>query len=349
MSDLPQMSLPLRSGDDDATRARFGCSGPALVLAVLLLLSVLLNGLLGLGLLGAAAGGGDPASNYQEILVDGKAEQKDKIVIVPIEGMIMETMGTGRGSVTSVITMLKKIEKDESVKGILLFVDSPGGGVTASDRIYHELARFRQESKLPMVSLFGDVAASGGYYVAMATDHIIAHRTSITGSIGVISQFYNFHEAMQKLGLKVNTIKSLNNQGEQSFKDMGSPYRPMRPEEEELFQNLITDMWNRFTEVVAEGRQGKLTLEEVRSLADGRIFTGPEALEKKLIDQVGYREDAYAKIRELAQAPEAKIVRYQRNPGLAELLRADSQPTDLSLLSNFTQRCPRFLYLWSGH
>lgn len=341
---VPHYSNPaLRPG----LRERIGCSGLAMVLGLLLMGSFMLNGLLGLGLLGAVAN--QSQDTYMETLVDGKAEAEEKLVVVAVQGLIMESMGRGPGTVSNVTAMLKKIRKDKSVKGVLLFIDSPGGGVTASDRIYHELKRFREETELPIVSLFGDVSASGGYYIAMASDHIMCHRTSLTGSIGVISQFYNFSEAMDKLGLKVNTIKSLNSEGKESFKDIGSPYRPMRPEEKILFQTIITDMWERFTEVVAEGRSGKLTLEEIRELADGRVYTGTMALEKKLVDSLGYREDAYAKLRELAQAPEAKVVSYKKQPTLEDLFKLSSQPPSLDLLGSFTETSPRFLYLWSGH
>ena len=344
----PTMAMPLNL-NPPSWREQIGCSGLAIFLAGFLILSVFANMILGLGLLGAVADPLNEGSSYQEKLVDGDSLAEEKLVIVPIQGLIMESMGKGPGSVSQVTQMLKKIRKDDSVKGVLLFIDSPGGGVTASDRIYHELKLFKEETKLPIVSLFGDVSASGGYYVAMASDHIMAHRTSITGSIGVISQFYNFSEAMDKLGLQVNTVKSLNNLGKESYKDIGSPYRPMRPDERKLLQGLITDMWNRFTEVVSEGRKGKLTLEEIQQLADGRVFTGPMALEKKLIDSLGYRQDAYKKLRELAEAPKAKIVRYKRQPTFEELFTLTAPGTPTDLLSQFTRSAPRFLYLWSGH
>ncbi len=321
---------------------------PAVALAVGLVLSLFLNLGLFLAYLSSASSGLSATASLQEKLVDGKAKKDDKIVVIPIHGLIMESMGAGPGSVSSLIAALKQAEKDDHIKAIILDIDSPGGGVTASDKMYHELVRFKQKKKVPVVSLFHDVAASGGYYVAMASDHIIAHETTITGSIGVIAKFPNFAEGMDKIGVKMNTIKSLNSQGKQSFKDMGSPYRPMRDQEKELFQNLITEMWTRFTEVVSTGRSKHLTLTQVQELADGRIFTGPQALQRKLIDSVGYRQDAYAKARELAQAPEAKIVRYQKQPSLRDLIKLEAEPTGLSWLQQFTSEAPRFLYLWTG-
>ncbi|MGE0488157.1 MAG: signal peptide peptidase SppA [Vulcanimicrobiota bacterium] len=315
-----------------------------------LLLSLVFNFFLFLGLVGAAGAsvGASEIGLLEETLIDGKKDATDKIVVIPIHGVIMETMGTGPGSVSKVIAMLKKAAEDDSIKAVILDIDSPGGGVTASDRIFHEIKLFKAKEKLPIVSMFGDVAASGGYYVAMASDHIVAHETSITGSIGVISQFYNFHDAMTKLGVKVNTIKSLNSEGKESFKDIGSPYRPMTDPERKLLQGLITEMWSRFTTVVAEGRQGKLTPEQVKDLADGRVFTGPQALEQKLVDSIGYRQDAYKVARELAKSPDAKVVLYKRSPTLSELLSLRSNPPGSELLEMFSKDSPRFLYLWTG-
>ena len=306
---------------------------------------------------GVAAGGvaSTPTSSVklQEVLVDGKSDAEKKIAAIPIKGVIMESMGAGPGTVTQVKKTLKALEDDESVVGVLLVIDTPGGGVTASDRIYHDLLEFKKKSKLPIHSVFLDVAASGGYYVAMASDHITAHPTTVTGSIGVISKFFNFTEAMDKIGVSVNVVKSLNSEGEVSFKDIGSPYRPMRPEEKKLLQGLITEMWERFAEIVAAGREGKLTADEVKKLADGRVFTGKQALELKLVDAIGYSEDAYAEIRKAAGHEDAKIVSYRKEPGLAELLGFTAQPPDLTstkleTASRLLREQSGFLYLWTA-
>lgn len=302
---------------------------------------------------GAASGAGSSSKPLQEVLVDGEATAEKKIVVIPIKGVIMETMGTGKGSVSAILKILKNIEDDKSVVGILLAIDTPGGGVTASDRIYHALKEFKRESKLPMHAFFLDVAASGGYYAAMAADHITAHPTTITGSIGVISKFYNVSEAMDTIGVSVKVVKSLDSEGKVSFKDMGSPYRPMRPEEEALVQALVTEMWERFTDVVVEGREGKLDREQIRKLADGRILTGKQALEAGLIDQVGYREDAFAAIRKACEQPEAKLVTYQKQAGLRELFGFEADQDDtLWLGSRLTRRLlserSGFCYLWTA-
>lgn len=304
---------------------------------------------------GAAAGSSQPRAPHKmkESLVDGKPESVKKIAVITIEGLIMESMGAGPGTVSTVRNTLKAIEEDENVVGVLLAIDTPGGGVTASDRIYHDLVEFKKKTKLPIHAVFYDVAASGGYYVAMAADHITAHPTTVTGSIGVISKFYNFSGAMDKIGVSVNVIKSLNSQGKVSFKDIGSPYRPMTSEERALLQGLITEMWERFTAVVIEGRTGKMKPEKIRELADGRVFTGEQAKAAGLVDAVGYREDVYKAIREAAKEPEAKIVAFKKEPGLKEMLGLASQvgsPESLTTAAarQFLSDQASFLYLWTA-
>lgn len=316
-----------------------------LILCVLLglglLCSLFMNFALGLAFVGTH---GDKARGFNSRVVDGEEDEKDFIAIVPVQGMILEPPSDNpdKGSYGQFTALLKDLGEMDNLKGILLVVDSPGGGVTASDRMYDALKRFKKEKNLPVVALFEDIAASGGYYVAMASDHIIAHPTTLTGSIGVISHFYNVSELIDKVGVKVNTIKSLNDQGKESMKDIGSPYRPMRPEERALMQSVITEMWGRFTSVVAEGRKGKLTPEQVRKLADGRVFTGQQALQAKLVDQVGYEPEAYAKIRELCGNKNAKIVAFTPERSWADLFSAETERfAPQSLLPP-----ARIMYLW---
>ena len=311
-------------------------------------LGLVCSGLLILLLSVAVAGSSaEKSAGYTVTLVDGQETEQDFIAIVPVQGMIMEppSDNPSKGSLSQLSRLLKQLRKQEHLKGILLMVDSPGGGVTTSDRMYEELRRFKADKKVPVVAVFEDVAASGGYYVAMAADHIMAHPTSITGSIGVISHFYDVSQLMGRVGVEVNTIKSLNFQGKESFKDMGSPYRKMRPEEKELMQKLITEMWERFVTVVAEGRKDKLTLAEIRKLADGRVFSGQEALRQHLIDQVGYMPDAYKEIRKRCGSNKAKIVRYLPEKGWQDLFSAQAEHfhPKLELPSS------RILYLWEPH
>jgi protease-4 len=326
-----------------------------LVTAGVLLLSLVANFVLGITAVGKHLEEGSvEIAGYSSKLIDGEQSSQDFVAIVPVQGTIMEApdpYGDGNGSVTALTNLLKGLHKNDHLKGLILLVDSPGGGVTASDRMYHALMEFKSEKKIPIVAIFEDVAASGGYYVSMAADHILAYPTTITGSIGVISEFYNVRGLMKKVGVELNTIKSLNSAGKESFKDIGSPFRAMKPAERVILQSLVTEMWGRFTRVVAEGRKGKLTLARVQELADGRVYTGPQALKLHLIDQVGYVEDGYKKIRELSKSPNAKIVRFSHGKGWAQLLSGVESsrwegpiPGSKALLDG-----PRFLYLWSGH
>lgn len=306
--------------------------------------SLFLNLIMAVAVAGTA---GHQAKGFSIALVDGEETEEDFIAIVPVQGVIMEppSDNPGKGSYGQLSKLLKELKKQDHLKGILLTVDSPGGGVTASDRMYEELRRFKEEKKVPVVAVFEDVAASGGYYVAMASDHIMAHPTSITGSIGVISHFYNFSELMGHVGVEVSTIKSLNHQGKESFKDIGSPYRKMRPEERELMQKLITEMWDRFTTVVAEGRKGKLSPAEVKKLADGRVFSGQEALKQKLVDSVGYTPDAYKEIRKRCGNDKAKILRYLPEKSWEDIFGAQVE----HIRPRLELPSSRILYLWEPH
>lgn len=327
----------------------------ALVLGVLLVGSLVTNAFL--GTLALAAVGSRPAAggaSFEEILVDGEPSAEEKVVVLPIRGVIMEGSGmAGRSAhmVSEVREALRHLRRDKAVRALVLDIDSPGGGVTASDQIYHELKAFREETGVPIVALLGDVAASGGYYVAVASDHIVAHTTTLTGSIGVITHLLVWKELMDTVGIEVETIKSVGPNG-RSYKDMGSPFRSMTPEERALMEGIIHHLWERFVSVVAEGRQGKLTPEEVRMLADGRIFTGPEALKLKLVDSLGYRGDAFRRARELGHAEGARVVRLRRLPRLLEILSglgASARPLDMMEgVERAARRSPRFMYLWVG-
>lgn len=329
----------------------------ALLLLMLLAGSFFLNVILAASL-GASGLHESEDGTMPETRVLGKRDAQDKVLDIQISGLIMEEESSGafsarRDPVSSVIAQLRQARKDPHIKAILLEVDSPGGGITASDIIYHHLATFRKEKNIPIVVLFGDIACSGGYYVSMAGDFIMAHETTMTGSIGVIAQFFDVHSMMGKIGVNVNTIKSQRANGTESFKDIGSPFRPMKPAERQLLQGMVTEMWGRFVTVVATGRAGKLTKEQIQSLADGRIFTGRQALDLKLVDGLGYREDAWKKAAEMGKAPDAKLVQYRVRPNLLkEILSGRTQQTPLeSVVNRYLERMngsgPRLLYLWS--
>ena len=202
---------------------------------------------------------------------DGFSGFGDKIGVVDLEGVIINPK--------DVVDQLRKFADDSSIKAIVLHVDSPGGGAAASEEIYREVLRIRDQKKKTIVASIGTVGASGAYYVSSATNKIFADDASIVGSIGVIAEWYNYEELLKWAKLQAITLKA----GE--FKDTGSPTRPMTPEERAYLQSLIDNMHTQFIHSVAVGR--KMKDDQVRALANGKVWTGQEAVPLKLVDQIG--------------------------------------------------------------
>ena len=204
----------------------------------------------------------------------------DRVAMVRVSGVIYDSR--------SVIAHLQRYANDDRVKAIVLRVDSPGGGVAASQEIYQELVRLRQEKNKTIVVSMGSVAASGGYYLACGANHVVANPGTVTGSIGVIAEWYNYGSLLDMAGLKPELVKS------GAMKDIGSPVRPMTPEERAVLQTMIDRMYNQFVGVVVTARSGKQGLDEarIRLLADGRVFTGDEAFEYGLVDEIGNERTA---------------------------------------------------------
>ena len=242
-----------------------------------------------------------------------KSQAKEKVLILDVSGIISSTVNPGlfaRESdiLSKVYYRLEKAAEDKRVKAVILRLDTPGGEATASDILYNEILKFKQKNKIPVVGLMMGVAASGGYYIASACDYVIAHPSTVTGSIGVISIFPNLEELFSKIGIKMNVIKS----GE--MKDSGSAFRDMTEEEKKIFQAVIDEFYQRFLEVVHLRRKDNLSLEEIRKLADGRIYTARQALELKLIDEVGYFDSALQKSLSLASLKDANVIAYTYYP-----------------------------------
>ncbi len=204
----------------------------------------------------------------------GRFASGDKIAIVEIKGVITQSSG--------VIEEMNQYKEDEGVKAIILRIDSPGGGVGPSQEIHREVLKIRSKKKV--ITSMGSVAASGGYYIASASDLIIANPGTITGSIGVLMEFTNIEELFKKIGIKGVVLKS----GE--HKDIGSPFREMTPEEKQIVQAVIDNVHQQFVQAVAEGR--KMDREKVMQVADGRILTGEQAKQIGLVDQIGNLQDA---------------------------------------------------------
>ena len=268
--------------------------------------------------------------HYSEKLVEGSGE--DKVVIIDVEGIISSMrdgmLFGGRTSMCERITQqLRQAAGDSSVKAVILAVNSPGGTVTASDVICNEVRKVQAAGKKVVVHM-GDLCASGGYYVSAPAEWIVASPTTITGSIGVILNTIDASELLvQKLGIREAPVKS------GRYKDMGSFSRPMTDEERAILQGMIDSAYDRFVDIVANGRNGhanfsgpvEQTRAAVRKLADGRIYSAQQAAGNGLADALGYLEDAIAKAKALAGLSSAKVVRYVRPETLADLLGAGAE------------------------
>ncbi|TVL98286.1 MAG: signal peptide peptidase SppA [Candidatus Brocadia sp. WS118] len=288
--------------------------------------------------------------HVDETIVEGSGESK--VAIIPIKGILSNESAEGlfveKPSIVDVAKQqLDQASDDTHVKAVLLEIDSPGGGITASDIIYNEIIKFKAETQKKVVVYMQDVAASGGYYISSAADAIIAHPTTITGSIGVIMPLINVAELINRYGIKDNSIASGN------LKEIGSPLKQMTADEAAVLKGIIDEMYMQFVNVVSTGRN--LNIETVKKIADGRIYTGKQALEKGLVDQLGYLEDAINTTKELAGLTEATIVRYETHYGLADLFSLMSKKLfqhntiklDISQLQDQSDIRP--MYLWNGY
>ncbi len=271
--------------------------------------------------------------------ISGPAFSKSKIAVVDLAGVMTSSQDIGSRAVSSrkVIAQLEKYRTDDSVKAIVLRVDSPGGTVVAAQEIHGELMRLREGSGKKVVVSMGDLAASGGYYVACAADRVFASPGTLTGSIGVIMQFPNYMGLFGKIGLGTNTIKS----GE--FKDVGNGAREMSDRDRRLLQGVVDDVYSQFVEAVAAGR--RMTTEQVRPLADGRIFSGRQAMHLGLVDELGDLDAAIAvagKLAGIEGTPE--VIRETPRRGIWELIDSRMAGIFPAALTADTQA--RLLYLW---
>ncbi|MBS0183126.1 MAG: signal peptide peptidase SppA [Nitrospira sp.] len=230
---------------------------------------------------------------------------EDRIALVRVEGVILDSQTT--------VGELKRFSENPSVKAIVIRIDSPGGGVVPSQEIYDAVKRVRSKNNKAVIASMGSVAASGGYYIAAATDRIVANPGTLTGSIGVIMETANVEGLLQKIGVEGVVIKS------GKYKDVGSPLRKMSADERGLLQAVMDDVHKQFIEAVAEGRS--LELRAAQALADGRVFTGRQAKEAKLVDELGDLEDAIQLAAEVVGIEgEPKIVEPRRRFSLREML-----------------------------
>jgi len=234
-----------------------------------------------------------------------------KVLLIPVEGMISNEQGRGfllksPGLLDKVAMQLRKAEKDPDIKTILLRINSPGGGVTTSDILYHELLAFKQRTGKKIFVQMMDVGASGAYYVSMAADSIQVHPTTLTGSVGVITVVPNVVGLSEKIGVEVKTYKTGAN------KDIGSPFRRMTKEDDAYLQNIINSMAKRFYQIVQTQRG--LSDAQMQSVKTARVYLGTEAVEAGLVDSIGYLSDARLKACELGGAQRCELVTYRFEP-----------------------------------
>ena len=239
----------------------------------------------------------------------------DKVAIIDITGVISRT--------ETIIDQIHQYRDDQAIKAIVLRINSPGGSVAPVQEIYSELKKLEK----PIVASMGSTAASGGYYIAAIADEILANPGTLTGSIGVIMQFTKLKGLYEKIGLEQQVVKS------GKFKDTGSPVRDMTDEERELLQATLDDVHDQFIDAVFEGRQEHLTREEIVALADGRIFSGQQALEHKLVDQLGNLPDAIDRAGELGGiSGKPKVVRTKRKTSMLERVLGSTGKENLDRL-----------------
>jgi protease-4 len=248
------------------------------------------------------------ADPLKEFTLEGKADKK--VLLIPIRGIITdapkeEIIRTRPSIVQETVSQLRKAEDDENVKAVILKIDSPGGSVTASDVLFNEISAFKERTGAKVVVAMMGVAASGGYYISLPADYILAHPTTLTGSIGVIFLRPKVTGLMQKVGVAVEVNKSGIN------KDMGSPFRQATAEEEKILQAMTDRLGIRFVDLVAKYR--KLDPAISADIATARVYLANEALELGLVDEIGYLDNAVSRARKLANLPDdAKVVVYRR-------------------------------------
>ena len=287
----------------------------------------------------------------EETTVEG--EGRDKVLLVDVSEVITDTptkrafgLVEEESTLARIQSELKRAADDEHVRALVLRINSPGGGATASDQIYSEIVRFKRERKIPVVAALGDLAASGGYYVACAGDRIVAHPTTVTGSIGVILMNLNLEGLLGKVGVRNETYKA------GAHKDLLSPFRGATPDERRIIQSVLDTMHARFISVVRESRPG-LDAKRVPELTDGRIFDAPQAVAAGLVDEIGDLRLAIAVAERAAGIEKARVVMYHRGSESRENIysaanglpaQVNLMPVDLGMLA---ERGPRFMYLWA--
>lgn len=293
---------------------------------------------------------GDNGQPLKETVLEEGAE--GKVAVISLDGFITDSpergiFGPRPSPIDELVTRLRVAEKDEAVKAVVIKIDSPGGTVTASDIAYHEISRFREKTGKKVVACLMNTATSGGYYAALAADSIVAHPTTVTGSVGVIYVLPKVHGLMDKVGVSVDVAKSGRN------KDMGSPFREAGEEEQELFRTIINDMADRFAELVQERRKpSEAAMETIRT---ARIFTARQAADLGMVDRIVHLEGAFEEAAKLGGLKgDPTVVAYRRtlypDDTAYNSMSAAARPVSL-FGADVTHLLPPpsgFHYLWTG-
>lgn len=276
----------------------------------------------------------------------------DKVLLLDLDGLITNNrsgglFGSGENPTSMFVEKLDLAQADPAIKAVVIRINSPGGGVTASDIMYERIKKFIARRKVPVIAIIEDVGASGAYYIACSAETIMALPTSITGSIGVIVPTMSFAGTMDKLGITARAVKS------GPMKDMGSPLKPLDDKDLAVIQSMVDQYYGRFLDVVEAGRP-KLPRAELRKLADGRVYSAAQAKANGLVDELGYLDDAIELAKKRAGITRARVVMYGRPMGYrANVYSSMGLPTQFNLV-NITMPGlldlgrPRFMYLWTG-
>ena len=288
-----------------------GCSAVIAVLILILVLAVIFAD--------KTSDPDQPSKEYTEEYISGKSSDGKKIAVIDITGIIMNQRSSYGSSITDsedICKQIKKAEKDKEVSALIINLNTPGGEVNAADDIHNAITNFRKKTGKPVIALMNSIATSGGYYVAVACSRIISGRLTMTGSIGVIINTYNYKGLFDKIGLVSEVYKS----GE--MKDMLNGARQRTPQEIALVQELVDECYSEFVKLVSAGRRIPESKIRNSAIGDGRIIHGKKALELGLVDEIGRMKEAVAAAEKLSGNPPSslKTIRYKRNFSFMDIL-----------------------------
>jgi protease-4 len=288
----------------------------------------------------------------EEVVKDGN--ELKKIAILEVDGVIQDTgnsqsiLDSSGYNHQSFLSKLDYVKDDDTVKGIIIKVNSPGGGVVESAEVHKKILQIEKKTKKPVYVSMGSMAASGGYYISTAANKIYASPETLTGSLGVIMEGYNYGELAKKYGVDFVTIKS------GPYKDIMSPNRPMTEEEKQILQRMVNNSYEGFVNVISQGRH--IPVDDVKKIADGRVYDGRQAKELNLIDGFGYIDDVIANMKKDEHLSGAEVVRYSDNYGIGSLFSMKVQKffgtgsnAELTGVMNLLSKpnSPRLMYLYA--